>query len=200
MKSPEKKRSGSSKQPRSETVTIRLDPKMKYLAEIAARKQRRTLSSFIERAVERSFEGVTLLDYRLENSPNMREDKTLVGLSHSLWSPDESERLLRLAILCPELLSEAEEEIWNCVIRSGFLKEAYKKKNHSPYLATIKGEWDMEYLETCAFPNLRRFLPSLMETYKNFPPGSSEAKKAGEEWVIDTYNLLTDMNLSDSDL
>lgn len=33
---------------RSETVTMRLTPKLRYLAELAARKHRRTLSSYIE--------------------------------------------------------------------------------------------------------------------------------------------------------
>ena len=36
---------------RTEIVTIRLTPKLKYLADIAARKHRRTLSSFIEWAL-----------------------------------------------------------------------------------------------------------------------------------------------------
>jgi predicted transcriptional regulator len=39
---------------RSETVTIRLDPRMKYLAEMAGRAQRRTKSSFIEWAIEQA--------------------------------------------------------------------------------------------------------------------------------------------------
>ena len=39
---------GGSKLNRTETVTIRLDPKLRYLTELAARKQRRTVSSFIE--------------------------------------------------------------------------------------------------------------------------------------------------------
>jgi hypothetical protein len=41
--SPESKRKGGGKLSRSETVTVRLDPKLRYLAELAALKQRRTL-------------------------------------------------------------------------------------------------------------------------------------------------------------
>src|SRR5688500_14283504 len=37
---------------RSAVVGVRLDPKLKYLAEIGARSDRRTLSSYIENAVE----------------------------------------------------------------------------------------------------------------------------------------------------
>lgn len=39
---------------RSETVTVRLDPRLNYLAELAGRAQRRTKSSFIEWAVQQA--------------------------------------------------------------------------------------------------------------------------------------------------
>lgn len=39
---------------RSETVTVRLDPRMNYLTELAGRAQRRTKSSFIEWAVQKA--------------------------------------------------------------------------------------------------------------------------------------------------
>ena len=42
---------GGSKLNRSVTATIRLTPQMRYMAELAARKQRRTFSSFVEWAV-----------------------------------------------------------------------------------------------------------------------------------------------------
>jgi predicted HicB family RNase H-like nuclease len=46
--------------PRSITVGVRLDPKVRYLAELAARKQRRSLSSFIEWVVQESFGRIFL--------------------------------------------------------------------------------------------------------------------------------------------
>ena len=47
---------------RSVTVTFRLDPRTRYLAEIAARKQRRSLSSFIEWAIHETLGKVTLVN------------------------------------------------------------------------------------------------------------------------------------------
>ena len=41
-----KRKGGGGKLARSETVTVRLDPKLRYLAELAARIQRRSVSSF----------------------------------------------------------------------------------------------------------------------------------------------------------
>jgi hypothetical protein len=47
------RKGGGGKLSRSETVTVRLDPKLRYLAELAARLHRRTLSSYIEWAIKR---------------------------------------------------------------------------------------------------------------------------------------------------
>ena len=58
---PTKRRGGGGKLARSETVTVRLAPKLRYLAELAARKQRRTLSSFIEWAIEETLETESVL-------------------------------------------------------------------------------------------------------------------------------------------
>src|SRR5688572_20503606 len=53
-------RKGGAKLNRSETVTVRLDPKLNYLCELAARAQRRTKSSFIEWAIADSLGSVSL--------------------------------------------------------------------------------------------------------------------------------------------
>jgi hypothetical protein len=53
------KRARGGKLGRSATVTVRLDPKTRYLAELMARKQRRTLSSFVEWAVEQTLGQVS---------------------------------------------------------------------------------------------------------------------------------------------
>ena len=45
---------------KSGAVTVRLDPKLKYLADLAARKPRRPLSGFIEWAGEQSLARVIL--------------------------------------------------------------------------------------------------------------------------------------------
>ncbi len=45
---------------RTETIGFRLEPKLQFAAELAARKQKRSLSNFIERAVEEAVKNVTL--------------------------------------------------------------------------------------------------------------------------------------------
>src|SRR5438445_7943906 len=86
-----------SKLARSETVTVRLDPKLRYLAELAARKQRRTVSSFIEWAIEAALDQVFIREW-----PD--GGKTISGASEALWDVDEADRFAKLALSYPEML------------------------------------------------------------------------------------------------
>jgi hypothetical protein len=97
---------------RSETVTVRLDPKLRYLAELAARKQRRTLSSFIEWAIER------VLSQVLIREPGTT---TISQVAEYLWDIDESTRLAKLAFQFPEMLTHPEQVLWKLIRENGFL-------------------------------------------------------------------------------
>lgn len=105
------KKSGGAKTSRSETVTVRLDPKMRYLAEIAARVQRRTLSSYIEWAVEDALKRTTLC---------VEDDGTEVSVfdvdaKTPLWDVDEADRFAILASLFPDLLNVDEQRRWKLI-------------------------------------------------------------------------------------
>src|ERR1700730_8829890 len=80
-----RKRGGGGKLSRSETVTVRLDPKLRYLAELAARKQRRTLSSFIEWAIEENLKNIHLDD-------GSDSSKSIASQSAELWDVDAPDR------------------------------------------------------------------------------------------------------------
>lgn len=99
---------GGGKLSRSETVTVRLDPKVRYLAELAARAQRRTLSSFIEWAVETALSTQSLVDGGV----------TVAKVGEQLWDVNELERFVKLASSFPHLLTSDELERWK-QIRSG---------------------------------------------------------------------------------
>jgi hypothetical protein len=108
-------RGGGGKLARSETVTVRLDPKLRYLAELAARRQRRTLSSFIEWAIEESLGHVNLGD---------GDDPYAVSVAvaaSSLWDVDEPDRFARLALRYPDLLTHEEQILWKLIRENGFL-------------------------------------------------------------------------------
>ena len=99
---------GGSKLQRTETVTLRLDPKLRYLTGLAARKQRRTVSSFIEWAIERALSNVILGE-----DPDQVIDLDLA--SATLWDPDEADRFAKLALYYPDLLAFDEEVLWKLI-------------------------------------------------------------------------------------
>lgn len=87
---------------RSDTLNMRIDPKVKYLAEKLARYQDKTLSTFIENAVRRALTDVTE-DEPTEQAPMWGE---------GLWSEDEATRLFMLAVSYPSLLTDAQTKLW----------------------------------------------------------------------------------------
>jgi hypothetical protein len=108
-----KERKKGSKLARSETVTIRLDPKMRYLAELASRVHRRTLSSYIEWAIEGSFSQI--YPSAAASSLPLSEDAS------RLWDVDEPDRFVTLASSFPDLLTHEEQRRWKLIRENGFL-------------------------------------------------------------------------------
>ena len=103
-----KRRGGGSELSRSETITVRLDPKLRYLASLAARKQRRTLSSFIEWSIVESLKQVALKDYDEKG----KDSGSISDQAENLWDVDEADRFIKLAMNYPEMLTHHEQILW----------------------------------------------------------------------------------------
>ena len=108
-----RERKKGSKMARSETVTIRMDPKMRHLAELASRVQRRTLSSYIEWAIEASFS-------QIKPSP-LCQHTSLSDVASALWDVDEPDRFVALASRYPDLLNHEEQRLWKLIRENGLL-------------------------------------------------------------------------------
>jgi predicted transcriptional regulator len=121
--------SGGAKLNRSETVTVRLDPKLNYLCELAARAQRRTKSSFIEWAVAEVLGLVTLPDVREPVNFEDWREVTLRDRAASLWHVDEADRVIMLALVAPALLNHEEQLIWRLVRENGSLWRGHYNRN-----------------------------------------------------------------------
>lgn len=105
------------KSTRSETVSVRLDPKLRYLIEIAARVQRRTVSSYIDWAVERSLDANVVLS----DPADQVSVATLADVADRLWDVDEADRFAKLALLAPHLLDYDEQRLWKLVREYGYV-------------------------------------------------------------------------------
>jgi hypothetical protein len=139
----ERKRKLKIGAPRTEVFAMRLDPKLKYLAEIAARKQRRSLANFVEWAIEQALGDVPLNALGDTNGPTI----TVSDKASQLWSVDEATRLVTLATLYPDLLNYEEQLIWDVICQhstriQNTTKRLHFMENGSVDLAAVRGCWD----------------------------------------------------------
>ncbi len=169
-----KRKGGGGKLERSETVTVRLDPQLHYLAGLAARKHRRTLSSFIEWAVKNSFEDVEMYH---GNGYNGDESVFLKDVEARLWDVDPAERFARLAILYPDLLTHEEQERWKMLTDSQILSVAVRRQNDQRI-------WNWSILEDVTFPVLRHHWDGLLAAHA----GGTDAAR---EWVSEMQTKVT---------
>lgn len=147
----DRKSGGGSKLSRTQTVTVRLDPKLKYLADLAARKQRRTISSFIEWAIEKALSEISFGDGTGDSEANLNN---AAADANELWDVDEAERFVRLGVLYPNLLTHEEQILWKVISDSGLLK-------HGKFKRSDTGNWDHGKLKHYVYPEVRTHWSSL---------------------------------------
>jgi len=106
-----------SKLGRTETVSIRLDPRLNYLCELAARSQRRTKSSFIESMLAEQIQTLVINKWR---EAGYGEHTTFGEAAETLWHVRESQRLVSLALIAPELMTFEEQHVWALIEENGY--------------------------------------------------------------------------------
>jgi len=122
-----KKVGAGGKLARSEVVTVRLDPRLRYGVELAARKHRRTASSFIEWAIEGALKQVTIRDANL----NQDQDQPITAhdVLTEVWDVYKTDRFVKLASNFPELLSHEEQVLWKLIRECGmFWRGNWKRR------------------------------------------------------------------------
>ncbi len=176
VKKPRKK-GGGGKLSRSETVTVRLDPKLRFAAELAARKHRRTLSSFIEWAVEESVKNVYLDGVKA----------TAYSAIDLAWDVDESDKFVKMALYYPNLLTHEEDVLWKLIRENGYLWKGYYRDNK----LRAMGEWTWEIdLGLINFERLRENWELFCsvakgEMDKSFLPGWAKEKELKNKESMD---------------
>jgi hypothetical protein len=147
-------RGGGSKLNRTETVTMRLDPRLRYLTELAARKQRRTVSSFIEWAIEQALSHVTL---------DEDKDVKVIAASTRLWDPDEADRFAKLALSYPQLLTYEEQVLWKLIQECKGLWRRVPPSVTSPVETIMRHLASMEAPRVLDYPQLRAHWEALKQ-------------------------------------
>lgn len=119
------RKEGEQSMARSITVGVRLDPKLRYLAELAARKQRRSLSSYIEWAIQDNLSRMLL---REGSGHDNDYGTSIADAAPALWDVDEAERLAKLALNYPDLLTHDEQVLWKLIRENGYLWRGHYHK------------------------------------------------------------------------
>jgi hypothetical protein len=93
---------------RSDNVTMRFDPRLKYLASVVGRYERQTLSTVVEIAVD-----AYIKDFTRKHLSSLEDSYDMAA---ALWSPHEIVRFSLLADEMPELLTYEEEILWKLIL------------------------------------------------------------------------------------
>jgi hypothetical protein len=167
---------------RSEVISVRLDPKLRFGAELAARTQRRTLSSLIEWAVEFALKTIKMRDPRFFNDP----DITLSEALDLVWDVDETDRFLKLAMYYPELLTFEEQVLWKLIRENGYVWRGHYNASNTwtweinlPSLIhdRVRENWD-KFRGVASGQLPSSVLPAWQKTSKSEKP--AESKESGE--------------------
>lgn len=126
---------------KSEVITIRINPKMKFGLELMARLHNRSVAQTVEMAIQR------VLSDPFDGVQQLRDVRYVPDIVGAIWSPHRGERLLNLVLKYPELLSYEEEVVWNKLIRSGRVDGFFKCASLPS--VTIASDADRKRLESC---------------------------------------------------
>jgi hypothetical protein len=116
--------SKTEKPTKTETLAIRLDPKVKYGLEILAREQRRSITSLVEWVINDALRTHLRISYstdkiQTEGGGTYRRSYDEFVLDY-LWDSDEVIRLIKLADYNPDLLTYEENKVWNLIQENAF--------------------------------------------------------------------------------
>jgi hypothetical protein len=142
---------------------MKISPKVKYLAGIAARAQGKTLSGYVEATIEASFAGVKITDDQEGSDGKTIPGYTLAELANTLYKGTEATRFLALVKVAPWLISDGESKLLRVLQHSEFFAPPSKGsrilhpgriQEHWTLLAAIRdGEADVDILPASQRPN-----------------------------------------------
>lgn len=143
---------------KTETLTLRLDPKIKYTIELMARIKRQSITSVIEAAIE-----ATAFDLDTPVVVNGKREIWSLSMAVSeYWSTDVVARFINLCAFMPELLTYEEQRIWETIK----ITPKFWDENIESYLAPyhIKG---MGYIDKFLVGSYFESLSNFVEENKD---------------------------------
>lgn len=117
---------------RGDALSIRINTKLKFTLELWARLEHKNISTVVSEALQ-----AAVKERANKQAPLAGESRTWTELVDEVWNPLESDRLVRLATVAPEALSDHEHVVWSLIQENGKCFNRGK-----PDLAVIREAWD----------------------------------------------------------
>lgn len=136
---------------KTETLTLRLDPKVKFMIELIARIRRQSITAVVEAAIEETAFDLDAPFF----SDGKAETLSLSLAVTEVWSTDESERFINQCYHMPSLLTYEEQRVWETILASPFLLAG-----ESTVMDTF---WEIEGFGRLDRFKIRRFWSNLLE-------------------------------------
>ncbi len=124
------------KAPKTEALSIRIDPRLRYGLELLARKQRRSVTGVVEWAIDQVL-GNEAADWLINGEPISFMDAV-----KQVWSPNEIERLVLLGSHFPDLMTYEETRLHHVLIHSPDLWEGGDPGQGKLDEHVCLGQWD----------------------------------------------------------
>jgi hypothetical protein len=115
---------------RSQTLSLRLDPKTKFTLEFVARIKGQTLTTIVERAIRDSCDQVTI-------GSNYGNEKFSW---QSFWDPDEGVRTLKL-LACNDYTSTYDEDDLKAFVKEHWEFFYFSENAEAPHRAFVRILW-----------------------------------------------------------
>ncbi|MDE0853883.1 MAG: hypothetical protein OSA97_05615 [Nevskia sp.] len=117
---------------RGDALSIRINTKLKFTLELWARLEHKNISTVVSEALQGAVKERANKPVALKGG-----SRPWAELIEEVWNPLESDRLVKLATLVPEALSDHEQVVWNLI------KENSQCFNRGqPDLSAIRKAWD----------------------------------------------------------
>lgn len=118
---------------KTEALTLRLDPKVRFLIDLIARQKRQSITGVIESAIE-VYATNFLIEAELwdeDTEDDKLQQVSLYKLSKEIYSTDDSFRFMMLVWCCPRLLSYEEVRLKETIYGSKIFWDEYPNSDSS---------------------------------------------------------------------
>jgi hypothetical protein len=115
---------------KTDTLTVRVDPRTRFGLDLLASVTRRSVSDLVLEEIR------AMLEREL---PKRSVGGKRISILDAVWDVFAQDRMVKLALHAPELLSDEEQKVWRVIAED----RAYLPKRTEPDFAAIRRDWNI---------------------------------------------------------